>query len=378
MEKKRKNNPSLSKTDSLCLKGIAIIILIFNHSFRASLGSMLEKYDIIYSPFSENFITNICEYFKICVPIFAFITGYGLYLSAKDKCKDLKSCEKWVTSRYIKTFSGFWFIYILSFVITQIYDKYPQSIYCKDGMIRGFAYAVIDFLGLASLLTTPTMLGTWWYMSAALVFIILIPIALKWSEKLGYITLIVSLIALPRLLDTGYPGGMTAYPFILAVIMGMIFAQYDLFAKINSIKITKNKVVSELIQFAIYIVLIISSIYVWLRLPREKAWEYHYAFSPLIIICFCRKYITRIPVIKDILSFLGKHSMNIFLIHTFLRYTFFDEFIYSFKHFWLIALVLLAVSLAVSIVIEFIKKLIKFDKFILFISNKTCYIIDKI
>lgn len=377
MQKKDKLNLSLSKTDSLCLKGIAIIFLMFNHSFRASLGSMLDKYVIIYTPFSENFVGNLCEFFKICVPIFAFITGYGLYLSAKDKCTDSKSTEKWIAARYIKTFSGFWFIYILSFIITQIYDKYPQGIYCRDGMVRGFAYAVIDFLGLATLFSTPTMLGTWWYMSAAFIFITIVPIAIKWSEKLGYITLIISIIALPRLLGVDYPGGMTPYPFILAVIAGMIFAQYDIFTKLNSIKITNSKFISESVQFVIYIVLLISSTYIWIRLPREKAWEYHYALAPLITICFCRKYIVRIPVIKNILAFFGKHSLNIFLVHTFIRYTFFDEFIYSFKHFLLIAIVLFAISLLISVIIEFVKKIIKFDKLTALLSNKICSIIDK-
>ena len=48
--------------------------------------------------------------------------------------------------------------------------------------------------------------------------------------------------------------------------------------------------------------------------------------------------------------------MNIFLVHTFFRYIFFRDFIYGFKYFWLIVLVLFGVSLGVTMLIELLKK----------------------
>lgn len=95
---------------------------------------------------------------------------------------------------------------------------------------------------------------------------------------------------------------------------------------------------------------------IWIRLEKSKFWEYHYALQPLISIFYCRKYIIRIPVINKILEFLGRHSMNIFLVHTFFRYIFFRDFIYGFKYFWLIVLVLFGVSLGVTMLIELLKK----------------------
>ena len=64
------------------------------------------------------------------------------------------------------------------------------------------------------------------------------------------------------------------------------------------------------------------------------------------------------------LGFLGKHSMNIFLIHSFYRDVFFHKFTYSFYYAWLDYIVLMAISLVTSIVLEWFKKLIRYEKFI--------------
>ena len=63
------------------------------------------------------------------------------------------------------------------------------------------------------------------------------------------------------------------------------------------------------------------------------------------------------------LAFVGKHSMNMYLIHTFIFGYFFHDFIYSFKYPILIFIVLLIVSLLLSIAIEFLKGKFGFYQF---------------
>ena len=63
-----------------------------------------------------------------------------------------------------------------------------------------------------------------------------------------------------------------------------------------------------------------------------------------------------------VLQFLGKHSMNMFLTHTMFRAVYFHDFIYSFYNIWIDYIVLIAVSVATSICIEFVKKLIRYGK----------------
>ena len=54
--------------------------------------------------------------------------------------------------------------------------------------------------------------------------------------------------------------------------------------------------------------------------------------------------------------YLGKHSMNIFLFHTFIFYFWFQDFVYSSRIPIIIFLTLLAICLPISIVLEWIKK----------------------
>ena len=98
---------------------------------------------------------------------------------------------------------------------------------------------------------------------------------------------------------------------------------------------------------------------------------------PMIFIGYCYEFILPIKYVTNILQFLGKHSMNIFLTHTFIRYYYFKDFTYSFKYSILIVLVLLGISIIVSMVIELLKKAIKYNEFIEFLKQKVDRKIDK-
>ncbi len=360
---------SFSKRDSMCMKGIAILIMMFHHCYRSK--DRFEDYIVDFRPFDMEFVVNVSDYMKICVSIFAFITGYGLYLSARNRCADAKSTERWVYERLIKTLSGFWFIYVLVFVATQIYVGYPAQIYFEQGTIRGVVYALIDFLGLANLLECPTLVSTWWYMSAAIVYIVLYPVFLKWTQKLGYTTLFMAVAFLPRSVSGNvYPGGTTAITFVFPLLLGMLFAQYDVFAKLCAIKISRNKHLDFWMQFLVYHALLIGSVVLWVQFPRDVIWEYHTGLAPLIFICYCRKYLVRLPGLQNFLFFCGKHSMNIFLVHSFIRYVFFEEFIYSFRNFCLIVAVLFSISMGISILIELLKKWIHYDGYVSAVCEK--------
>lgn len=65
------------------------------------------------------------------------------------------------------------------------------------------------------------------------------------------------------------------------------------------------------------------------------------------------------------LAFLGKHSMNIFLFHTFIFYMWFQDIIYITRNLLVLFLELLISCLLISVVLDSIKKLIRFDTVIL-------------
>lgn len=355
----RKNYFSVN--DSTALKGIAIWMLMFHHCFMEP--TRLEGYQISFFPFTQEFVIDVSYVLKICVSFFAFISGYGLCLSAQKQCTDGKSTEKWILTRIIKTMSGYWFIYVLMFLITQVTIAFPSRIYASDSFLLSVAYAIADFLGMARIMDTPSMILTWWYMGAAVVYVVVVPLLLKSLDRFGATATAIIVFLLPRMIGRGFEGGTRPYAFMFTVLLGMIFAKYDLFEKIENAKLIKNTKWNEIVKFVFFIVLIIVGFHAYIDLPMSKTWEFQYGLYAVTVLVFCKMYIVRIPRLDKALIYFGKHSMNVFLIHSFVRYIYLKDVVYGQRHFILIAMVLYFISLALSVwVIEPIKKWLRYDE----------------
>ncbi|MCM1397958.1 MAG: hypothetical protein NC225_00600 [Clostridium sp.] len=126
----------------------------------------------------------------------------------------------------------------------------------------------------------------------------------------------------------------------------------------------------KIIKFILEGILLCICYKVYYILPLQSYWEVHWGIIPFVIIIFCIEFINQIPVICNMLSFLGKHSMNIYLVHSMLKNMYLKEWLYSFHNWFLILIALLAVSIVISYVIEGLKKLLKFDKFVNCILKK--------
>lgn len=364
----------LTKKDSLALKGIAILFMLFHHLYCSL--DRFENYTVDFSPFSQDTVVSVALFFKICVSIFAFITGYGLLRSIAKTPLNRKSVFKWNITRLIKTMSGFWLIYVLSFIVSMIIDARPLEVYFGGSRAKGVLYVLLDFLGLANFFDTPTLCGTWWYMSAAIVFILIIPLIYMVSRKVGYLPVILVIVALPRLLNVGYPGGVNAYSFILPVVFGMLFAEYKVFERISG-KLPKNKFASWAVSFVVFGVLCVASFILFRVYPQHEGWEFNYGIVPVIVICFARYCLIRIPALKQVFAFLGKHSMTIFLTHTFIRGIYLSDFIYSFKNFMLIYVVLFVLSVVLAVIIDVLTDLVKYHQLIAKLNQKISAYIDK-
>ena len=67
---------------SVALKGIAIVMMVLHHCFRVA--KLYEGYEVSFFPFGEQQIVNVAFACKICVSVFAFISGYGLESVSKS------------------------------------------------------------------------------------------------------------------------------------------------------------------------------------------------------------------------------------------------------------------------------------------------------
>ena len=348
----------LTKQDSLCLKGIAIMMMLFHHLYLSE--SRFLDYSVSFFPLTQDFVVSLAFFFKICVSIFAFITGYGLYKSISGIKLEKRACEEWYVKRLLKTMSGYYFIVIISWVVTQSIDKLPQKTYFDKGIASGILYMISELFGLQKFFKTPMLIETWWYMSAAVLFILLVPVFFAISRKAGFLPIIAGVIAIPRMLNVGYPGGVNPYTFILPMLFGMVFAEYNIF-EIISEKLSKKKIISYLLAFLFFGGGCVFFFIISLQIPQTKAWELEYGIAPLFYICFFRIFIIRIPVLSNILAFLGKLSMTMYLTHTFIRYNYLSDFVYSPSNFLEIFALMLVLSVALALIIDMLKKIIRYD-----------------
>ena len=358
-----------TKEHTMQMKGIAIIILLFHHCIlnaqrwatvpyeKLATTKGWGYYPISFAPFSSHTIQYLASFSKICVAMFVFMTGYGMWVSYESQ-KKKTTMSNYIKKRMVTLMTGFLIIFVVTEILAIPTGRFIE-VYGHD--FRSVVYMIIDALGLAKLLGTPLFCLTWWYMSLAIVLIMIFPFVHSIMEKYQWVVVVASIIV-PR--ACGFGQSTDLFRYLLAYTLGMYFAQHDLLARIKE-KFMKQNVAGKLLS------LIVSLIGLAVIIKcRQNAWigwkylDFWDGFAAMYMIVISYIYILNGKWIVKGLGFLGKHSMNIFLIHSFYRDVFFHEFTYSFYYAWLDYIVLMAISLVTSIVLEWFKKLIRYEKFI--------------
>lgn len=358
-----------TKEHTMQMKGIAIIILLFHHCFlnaqrwatvpyeKLATTKGWGYYPISFAPFSSHTIQYLASFSKICVAMFVFMTGYGMWVSYESQ-KKKTTMSNYIKKRMVTLMTGFLIIFVVTEILAIPTGRFIE-VYGHD--FRSVVYMIIDALGLAKLLGTPLFCLTWWYMSLAIVLIMIFPFVHSIMEKYQWVVVVASIIV-PR--ACGFGQSTDLFRYLLAYTLGMYFAQHDLLARIKE-KFMEQNVVGKLLS------LIVSLIGLAVIIKcRQNAWigwkylDFWDGFAAMYVIVNSYIYILNGKWIVKGLGFLGKHSMNIFLIHSFYRDVFFHKFTYSFYYAWLDYIVLMAISLVTSIVLEWFKKLIRYEKFI--------------
>lgn len=158
---------SLSLAESNALKGIALLLLLCHHLFYIQNGN----YDDIYiGGYSTGIVQLFGLFCKVCVPIFVFLSGYGLMASAEKS--DSLNFREYISRRFFKLFPNYWFIFVIFIPVGLIFFDYSLEKVYGDNLLP---YMIIDVLGLACIFETPTFNPTWWFYSCIILLYLIFP-----------------------------------------------------------------------------------------------------------------------------------------------------------------------------------------------------------
>ncbi len=367
---------AFTNNDTLTCKGFAILLMLFHHLFF--MKEVVEFFGVSPILISQGSLISIALDCKICFPIFVFLTGFGF-----SRFINRYNISSWTSGfssqcvlfRYIKLIFPFLFIYILSVITTFLYSLQGSEYYSlgtaygTDQIRYLISRMAIDAAGLAWFFKTPTLNATWWYVSLATCFIFFLPLCLAGWRKFG-IAWFGCLILAPRILFGLSDANADLFLVYLPTLMcGIYCAETNFFEKMASIPLFKGRQKDSAIKFVLCITIFSLSLWLRRKYPYDEITNIPVAMA---ISLFCYLFVCKIKYLYSCLAFLGIHSMNMFLTHTLVYGYYFPKFFYSFKYPLIIFIPLVVASLLVSIAIEYIKKIIDFNKIKNNILRKYC------
>lgn len=334
---------NFSIADTNQAKGIAILMVIFNHLFAQT------KYPYNTWCGESIEIVNFLSILATCsVGIFLFLSGYGLSQSQKNRQTGLK---KFYTKSYIKLYSNYWFIWLL-FVPTGVFlfNRTYADAYGSDSFIN----ILKDLSGLQYMWMKFGYNPTWWFMTCIVILYFLYPFLKVVLEKFNWIFVVGVFVWSLFSINISFLGEIQPYApikdYLFTFTLGMFFAKNDLFVKYNQMRLSTS------LKWFISILIFVVFLYLRFNLGKKSLIVTDGILSVAIL-----QMLFLLPKNSKFLIFVGKHSFNLFLMHTFFL-LYIGKYFYVLQNPIIIFPAFAVCCLGVSMLIELLKKSIRFEK----------------
>ncbi len=251
--------------------------------------------------------------------------------------------------RFVKFYLNYWVIFLIFVPIGVFWFDRPLSAAYGEHVNIPFAL-VKDILGLQKYHSYNM---TWWFNQIIIILWLAFPM-LFGLVKNRYSALPLLLVAV-----VWFPANA------LAFLLGIYVACYR--EQIGEVLQTFNVVLAITFLLMLLTLLCLNRECGYINcLASIKADPYVAMLLSVIVAVLTKRLSFQFPI----LAYLGKHSMNMYMVHTFIFAYFFHSFIYGFKYPLLIFVALLLSSLAVSVILEYAKRRLGFYSLINYISSK--------
>ncbi|WP_051435922.1 acyltransferase [Tenacibaculum sp. 47A_GOM-205m] len=332
---------SITLRESNHLKSIAILMMLCLHLFN-------RDYQGIFNPLifigKQPLSYYISLFSDACVPIFAFVSGYGLFYKYQQNKND------YLKGNYIRLKK----LYINYWVVLVLFAVFLGFLLNKDGYPGDFYKVILNVTGLET-----SYNGAWWFFTIYVFFALTSKFWFSLLNKLNaywyffflaaiYVLAFYFRIYKTDIFDNPYLKWMHVkaalyFCTLLQFMLGAYAFKFNWDSKVDKLfnKLNYKEIVACLVILLIFIL--------------------HALIPNLIIAPFTALvFIFMFLQIKQprfnykILDFFTPHATNFWLIHMFFYSIFFSNLIYSFKYPIIIFFTLLIVCLLGSFIINFV------------------------
>ena len=348
---------ALTKQDTNALKGIAIIAMLCHHLFAFP----PEWANLPDSPF----LLWLGSVGKVCVAIFLFCSGYGLSVQCSEKQPDgAKGMARFLVRRIGKFYANYWVIFLLFVPVTVVLFNRPLSAAYGESANVPF-HLVLDWFGLQGVHSYNV---TWWFNLLILLYYLFFPVVYYGCRKNVWITLVLALVCCVVGGKCEWLYGQLFFDYILPFTMGVAWSFCQNVPDRIALFLSRNK------YLFVILCVIALAVTVFFRQHKILPCGFYSVKMDGFITCSLALLISALrPFFSPtgVLSLFGKHSANIYLMHTFFN-AYWPTSIWI--HQYLSGLgkfvVLFSGCFLISLVLEWMKNRTKYNFLVLSILNK--------
>lgn len=336
----------LSRNESAIIQGIAVMLMVFHHLF--GFPDRITSEYVIVSDFSFLHIGTILSYFgRICISIFAFCSGYGIYkklsnIYTDDFLYNLKCGYIAIIKQAVKFFARYWLVCALFIPVGYAMGVYSFELVPLLKCLFGIAFPYN---------------AEWWYVSSYLIFLLIVPLFVaiekllyRFMSQVAINVLYILVILCATILSIIGKVDLAVY---FCFVSGIACVSTNLFDKCYAF-ICKTGIFKYIFGFVLLVVLALS------RIALNLNCDYDFICAPIFVfgLGIIIKAKIFVDYINKVLLFIGKYSTYIWLTHTFFAYYYFQQYLYWFKYSTIIFIVCLICCIVVGIVLETIINLV--------------------
>lgn len=354
------------------IKGIAILLMMVHHLF-----TFPDKIPYGMSVATSFYISGkellelIGGFGRICVPIYMFMGGYGLYKKAVTEGEQLV-VHNHLAKDIVALYKAYWKVFFVFVPIGFLFFG-NQIQYCANELVcfRFAQWSMGDFLrnlmGISS-----SFNSEWWffwsYIFALFVGYVFIELFRKkrslYTECAAVIVWTILLVNIFPILpfeegleslwsNIWYKNICLGNASSILVLVGILFAKYRIFESWKNSMNEKKR--SEVFVLSLLFIALLVCV-------REfiVSTEFDIILVPLFVFA-CHILMEACGFLKRPLEVLGTHSTNMWLVHTFYCYYFypFPKLIYGSNNAVIALVILLILSLGTSILLNLLWKRIE-------------------